>query len=191
MDLPHMTIAGEWSVCCCCIHNTTQLRFRSKLLLFGGCRSDFSFRSLHPKRWNSRPTGSHDDESISKAKLLWGLQLDAAAAGTVIHSNSSQQLVAMGTARENEADWIYKFGSKLIEQRKRDNNNNNQKKGIQCKIGKRERKVIETRPRLGIAFNGGRPESKRSQGHNTQEQRQQIVSTGRCADGNVTSRTNT
>lgn len=54
----------------------TQLRFRSKLFF---SRSDFSFRSIHPKRWNSRPTGSHDDESISRGNKLWGLQLDAAA----------------------------------------------------------------------------------------------------------------
>lgn len=97
-----MTIAGEWSVCCYCIYIIPNCV--SVLNFFCGSRSDFSFRSIHPKRWNSRPTGSHDDESISKANKL-GTAIGcccSAAAGTVIHSNSSQQLVAMGTARENQ-----------------------------------------------------------------------------------------
>ncbi len=104
------------------------------------------------------------------------------------------------------------MGSKLIEQRKRDNhdnNNNNQKKKKKkkkrgensasiysdCKIGEQKKREKEKSHRdknaTGNCFQRevGVPNLNDRRDTHARE-RQQIVSTGRCPDGNVTRRTN-
>lgn len=90
-----MTIAGEWSVCCCCTYclpncvSVLNFSFPDLISVLG-----VSIQNVGIVGRQVLTTMNQYQEEISCGDCNWMLLL------ALIHSNSSQQLVAMGTGKE-------------------------------------------------------------------------------------------